>query len=134
MTGNIFDINNIFFTIGGQGISFLEFFAVLTGLSCVFLASRGKVANFWIGYLYNILLFMMFMQKNLYSSMLIQPISLIINLFGHYRWTHPRENEKDGKSLLKITLLTGRQRIIILCQVAILAFLWGLLLSKLNVY
>ena len=134
MTGNIFDINNIFFTIGGQGISFLEFFAVLTGLSCVFLASRGKVANFWIGYLYNILLFMMFMQKNLYSSMLIQPISLIINLFGHYRWTHPRENEKDGKSLLKITLLTGRQRIIILCQVAIFAFFWGLLLSKLNVY
>ncbi len=130
----MFSIDNILFTLGGQGISLLEFISVITGLSCVFLASRGKVANFWIGYLYNVLLFMMFMQKGLYSSMLLQPISLIINLFGHYRWTHPKDDEKDDKAQLKITLLTNRQRVMILFQVAVFAFLWGMLLSKLNVY
>ncbi len=128
----MFNIDNIFFTIGGQGISFLEFCSVITGLSCVFLATRGKVANFWIGYLYNILLFMMFMQKGLYSSMLLQPISLVINLFGHYRWTHPKDNEKDNKAQLKITLLTNRQRLMILCQVIVFALCWGFLLSNLS--
>ncbi len=130
----MFSIDNILFTIGGQGISLLEFVAVITGLSCVFLATRGKVANFWVGYIYNILLFLMFSQKHLYSSMLLQPISLIINFFGHYRWTHPKENEKDRKEQLKITLLTNRQRFMILIGIALFTFWWGMLLSKLNIY
>jgi nicotinamide mononucleotide transporter len=130
----MFSIDNIFFTIGGQSISWLEFCSVVAGLSCVFLATRGKVANFWIGYLYNILLFMMFSQKHLYSVMLLQPVSLLINLFGHYRWTHPKENEKDKKSELKITLLSGRQRAFIAAGVVILAFCWGFLISRLNIF
>jgi nicotinamide mononucleotide transporter len=130
----MFSIDNIFFTVGGQSISGLEFCSVVAGLSCVFLATRGKVANFWIGYLYNILLFMMFSQKHLYSVMLLQPVSLLINLFGHYRWTHPKENEKDKKSELKITLLSGRQRAFIAAGVVILAFCWGFLISRLNIF
>ena len=69
----MFSIDNIFFTLGGQSVSYLEMCSVVAGLSCVFLATRGKVANFWVGYLYNILLFMMFSQKHLYSVMLLQP-------------------------------------------------------------
>lgn len=130
----MFSIDNIFFTVGGQSISWLEFCSVVAGLSCVFLATRGKVANFWIGYLYSILLFMMFSQKHLYSVMLLQPVSLMINLFGHYRWTHPKENEKDKKSELKITLLSGRQRAFIAAGVIILAFCWGFIISRLNIY
>ena len=102
----MFSIDNVLFTLGGQGVSLLELLAVTAGLSCVFLATRGKVLNFWVGYLYNILLFFMFLQKHLYSSMLVQPISFIINFFGHYRWTHPAQNEKDRKEQLKITVLT----------------------------
>ncbi len=130
----MFSIDNIFFTVGGQNISWLEFCSVVAGLSCVFLATRGKVANFWIGYLYSILLFMMFSQKHLYSVMLLQPVSLMINLFGHYRWTHPKENEKDKKSELKITLLSNRQRIFIVLGVIVLAFCWGFIISRLNIY
>lgn len=127
-------IENIFFSIGGQGISFLEFFAVFAGLSCVFLATRGKVANFWVGYLYNILLFIMFMQKHLYSSMLLQPISLMINFYGHYRWTNPKEDEKDRKEQLKVTVLTNGMRVAYLCVIVLFTICWGFFLSKLNVY
>ena len=67
----MFQIDNIIFSLGGQGVSLLEFIAVLAGLSCVFLATRGRVLNFWIGYSYNILLFFVFLQKHLFSSMLI---------------------------------------------------------------
>ena len=130
----MFSIDNILFTLGTQNVSYLEFCSVVAGLSCVFLASRGKVANFWIGYIYNILLFMMFSQKHLYSVMLLQPVSLLINLFGHYRWTHPKDSEKDEKSQLKITLLNNRQRVLNVAIVAVLAILWGQLISRLNIF
>lgn len=129
----MFSIDNVIFSIAGQGVSLLELLAVIAGLSCVFLATRGKVLNFWMGYLYNILLFFMFMQKHLYSSMLIQPVSFVINFFGHYRWTHPGENEKDKKEQLKVSLLTNKQRIVLLGTVAVFTVCWGFFLSKLNI-
>lgn len=129
----MFSIDNVIFSIAGQGVSLLELLAVIAGLSCVFLATRGKVLNFWMGYLYNILLFFMFMQKHLYSSMLIQPVSFVINFFGHYRWTHPGENEKDKKEQLKVSLLTSKQRVVLLGIVAVFTVCWGFFLSKLNI-
>ena len=130
----MFSIDNILFTLGGQGVSLLELLSVTAGLSCVFLATRGKVLNFWVGYLYNILLFFMFLQKHLYSSMLVQPISFVINFFGHYRWTHPAQNEKDRKEQLKISILTNRERLGLLAVVAAFTVCWGFLLSKLNIW
>ena len=130
----MFSIDNILFTLGGQGVSLLELLAVSAVLSCVFLATRGKVLNFWVGYLYNILLFFMFLQKHLYSSMLVQPISFVINFFGHYRWTHPAQNEKDRKEQLKISILTNRERLGLLAVVAEFTVCWGFLLSKLNIW
>ncbi len=44
----LFNISNTLFTIGGQGVSLLELIAVLSGLTCVFMAVRGKVLNFWM--------------------------------------------------------------------------------------
>ena len=128
----MFSIENIFFSIAGQGVSYLEFFGVVAGLGCVFLATRGRVLNFWVGYLYNILLFLMFLQKHLYSSMLLQPVSFIINLFGHWRWTHPQKEEENSRKLLKVTLLTNRQRVIYLLAIAVFTLAWGFFLSKLN--
>ena len=109
MFENIFSINNILFSIGGQGVSLLEVISVISGLTCVYLATKAKVANFWVGYVYNILLFFLFYQKGLYSSMLVQPVSFAINFFGHYRWTHPRREEENNRHQLKISLLsTGK--------------------------
>lgn len=128
----MFSIDNILFVLGGQGVSLLELLAVMAGLTCVFLATRGRVLNFWVGYLYNILLFFMFLQKHLYSSMLVQPISFVINFFGHYRWTHPAQEEKDRKEQLKITVLTNRERIALIGIVVLFTICWGFLLSQLN--
>ena len=93
----LFSINNILFSIGGQGVSLIELISVVAGLTCVYLATRAKVSNFWVGYAYNILLFILFYQKGLYSSMLVQPVSFAINFYGHYRWTHPRTGEQYEK-------------------------------------
>ena len=77
-----FDIENIAFTLGGTGVSFLELIGVIAGLTCVVMAGRNSKYNFWVGYLYNILLFTLFWQRHLYSAMLLQPIAFGINAFG----------------------------------------------------
>jgi len=126
-----FSIDNILFTIGGQGVSFLETFSVASGLICVFLATRAKVANFWAGYLYNILLFLLFYQKGLYSSMLLQPVSIVINLYGHYRWTHPKRGEENENRQLRITLLSNVKRLSYVGAAFLFAAVWGVFMKLL---
>ena len=46
--------------MGGAGVSWLELIGVIAGLTCVVMAGRNNKYNFWVGYLYNILLFMLF--------------------------------------------------------------------------
>lgn len=104
------------------------------GLACVVLAGRNSKYNFWIGYVYTALLFLMFWNKHLYASLILQPISLGINILGHYRWTHPKKDEvssRDHKSL-KVSMLTWPQRAVAVISVFVLAVLWGKLLSLLG--
>ena len=130
---DFFSIENILFTIGKQQISWLEIFTTISGLACVFLASRGRSANFFIGYLYTMLLFLLFMQKHLYSSMLLQPVSLVLAIFGHYRWTHPKSNEEKNKQReLRVTMLSKNRRMFHIALVIIGGIAWGFVLSKLG--
>ena len=131
---SLFSVDHVLLRLDGREVSMLETLATLCGLTCVFLAMRAKVLNFWIGYIYNVLLFALFFQKGLYSSMLVQPISFAINAFGHYRWTHPRKEEENSKHQLKITLLTAQQRIYILLTVGVLIVLWGFVMSQLGTW
>ena len=131
---NWFSIDNVLFEFMGQKVSSLECMSTLTGLLCVFLAVKGKVFNFWVGYVYNILLFLMFWQLRLYSSMILQPISLVINFYGHYRWTHPKEDEKDEKSRLKVTVFNNGERAVVLAIILMFMFLWGYILSRVDIW
>jgi nicotinamide mononucleotide transporter len=129
---SLFSIDNILFTIGGQSVSLVETLSVATGLACVYLATRAKIANFWVGYIYNILLFILFYQKGLYSSMLVQPISFAINFFGHWRWTHPAKEEANSKRQLKITLLSVKERVFHTALMVLFMIVWGVVLTYLD--
>ena len=121
----MFSTDFILFSLGGIGVSLLELLSVLVGLTCVFLAGRARVANFWFGYVYAILLLVMFAQKHLYFSMALQPVSLVINFFGHYRWTHPRQGEANRENQLKITHLEKPLRVRYLLIVVLFALILG---------
>ena len=125
----IFSIDYTIFTLGGVGVSLLELVAVVFGLTNVYLAGRGKSINFWFGYIYAILLFVMFIQKHLYSSMLLQPISLAFTILGHYRWTHPSKDEENRKKELKVTLLNNKQRLMYVGGIVLFTALWGLFMQ-----
>jgi nicotinamide mononucleotide transporter len=103
------------------------------GLTCVFLAGRNSRYNFWVGYLYTAALFVMFLTKNLYANLLLQPISLSINILGHWRWTHPREGEQSSSdpTALKVSRLGTVERVLCVVSVLLVAGLWGWLLDTL---
>lgn len=125
-------INYTLFTIGGDTpVLLIDLLTSVVGLTCVFLAGRNSKYNFWVGYLYSLLLLLMFWNKNLYANLLLQPISLGINVLGHYRWTHPRKEEQSSEdsSALKVTMLGWKQRILAIASVFVIAAGWGWFIS-----
>ncbi|MGN1211673.1 MAG: nicotinamide riboside transporter PnuC [Candidatus Cryptobacteroides sp.] len=128
-------MNYILFTIGSDTpVLLIDLLTSVFGLTCVFLAGRNSKYNFYVGYVYTFLLFLMFWNKHLYASLILQPISLAINIIGHYRWTHPRKGEESSSdsSALKVGMLTWPQRALAVASVLILAALWGWLLDMLG--
>lgn len=128
-------LNYTLFTIGSDTpVLLIDLITSVFGLTCVFLAGRNSKYNFYVGYLYTALLFLLFYNKNLYANMILQPISLGINVYGHYRWTHPKAGEissSDNKSL-KVSMLNLKQRILAIALIFIFAGLWGWLLKMLG--
>ena len=109
-----------------------EIISAVLGLSCVFLAGRGKKANFYVGYIYNVFLFILFWRQNLYSAMILQPVAFAINAFGHWRWTHPREDEvssSDGKSL-KVSRMSLQGWAIAIGLIVVCGAGWALFLKE----
>ncbi|MBP5676599.1 MAG: nicotinamide mononucleotide transporter [Bacteroidales bacterium] len=111
----------------------LDVISAVLGLACVFLAGRNSKYNFWVGYLYTAALFLLFWNKNLYASLLLQPVSLAINVLGHWRWTHPKPQEQsaDDPKNLKVSMMGWPERILAIALVLIVAGLWGWLLDRL---
>lgn len=126
--------NIILFELGGKPVLLIDLLSAVFGLTTVFLAGRNSRYNFYVGYLYTALLFMMFWQKNLYANLILQPISLGINIMGQYRWSHPRKGEESvsDKGVLKVTMLNWRQRGYIVVLILALALAWGWLMSMMG--
>ncbi|MBO4567124.1 MAG: nicotinamide mononucleotide transporter [Bacteroidales bacterium] len=106
-------------------MSWVEIVSAVLGLSCVFLAGRGSKYNFWVGYVYNIFLFALFWHQHLYSAMLIQPVAFAINAYGHWRWTHPKEEEKNSAGELRIGKMKLWQWVNLFTVVVLVGALWA---------
>ena len=123
----------VIFELAGKPVLLMDLISSLLGLTCVFLAGRNSKYNFWVGYLYTLALFFLFWNRNLYASLLLQPLSLAINILGHYRWTHPRTGEQssEDKNKLKVSTLTPAGAVICVSGTMLVAGLWGFTLDRL---
>lgn len=126
-------IDTVIFELAGRPVLLIDLISSLLGLACVFLAGRNSKYNFWVGYLYTAALFLLFWNKNLYANLLLQPVSLAINIMGHYRWTHPKAGEQSSQdaSALKVSKLSPSAAIICVAGTMLVAGLWGFTLDKL---
>ena len=120
-------LDTVIFELAGRPVLLLD----LICSTCVFLAGRNSKYNFWVGYLYTAALFLLFMHRNLYASLLLQPVSLVINMLGHYRWTHPKPEETSDGKTLNVSSLNWMWRIYCVVGVLVVAGLWGWSLDRL---
>lgn len=123
----------VIFELAGRPVLLIDLVSSILGLTCVFLAGRNSKYNFWVGYLYTAALFFLFWNRNLYASLLLQPISLAINIMGHYRWTHPKAEEASAQdaNALKVSMLTWTERAYAVIVLVVVASLWGWTLDHL---
>ena len=123
----------VVFSLAGRPVLLLDLVCSVLGLVTVFLAGRNSKYNFLTGYLYTAALFFLFWSRNLYASLLLQPVALTINIIGHYRWTHPRpgEHSSEHHGNLKVTMLSWTERLLSLVGVLVVAGLWGWTLDSL---
>ena len=109
-----------------------DIISAVLGLTTVVLAGRNSKYNFWVGYVYNVFLFLLFWQQHLVAAMVLQPVAFVINMYGHWRWTHPKEEETsaaDGKSL-KVSSLSAKNWAVAFIGVAFLGAVWAIVLQK----
>ena len=125
-------VNTVLFELGGRPVLLIDLLSAAVGLTVVFLAGRNNKYNFYVGYLYTALLFIMFWQKHLYANLILQPISLGINILGQYRWSHPRKGEETSSGDLKVTMLSWPWRAGVVALVLTLALAWGWVMSQLG--
>ncbi len=125
-------INIILFELGGKPVMLIDLLSAVFGLTTVFLAGRNSKYNFYVGYMYTALLFFMFWQKNLYANLILQPISLGINIMGQYRWSHPKKNEESSEKSgeLKVSMLSWPQRGMTAAFGLLMAFVWGWIMNS----
>ena len=116
-------------------MTWIEIISAVLGLTCVFLAGRNSKYNFWVGYAYNVFLFILFWRQHLYSAMLLQPVSFAINAFGHWRWTHPKAEERSAadESRLKVGRITKEQWPGLILIVCVFGAAWAMCLDWLPV-
>lgn len=127
-------LNYILFELGGRPVLLIDLLTSVFGLVTVFLAGRNSRYNFYVGYIYTALLFLMFWNRHLYANLILQPISLGINIMGQYRWSHPKKGEESTRNNgeLKVTMLSWMQRGLVVVLVLVLALGWGWLMSMMG--
>ncbi len=127
-----FDIDNIFFTLLGYPVSYLEFFGLLSGVAAVVLSSFANVWYWPLGIINVVLSFFLFFQVQLYPDMMLQAFYFITNIIGWWRWTHPKSFEEDRKKELKITWLTRTEVLWVGVTGAVGTVLFGLIARNLH--
>lgn len=104
-----FSIEEIFFTLLGYPLSYLEFFGTLTGVVAVALSARAKIWSWPVGIVNVVLSFFLFYQVQLYPDMALQIFFLITNVVGWWRWAHPRPGQEDRNRELKVSHMTSSE-------------------------
>lgn len=126
------DIDQVWFTIWGYPMSYLEFTGTVAGLVAVYLASRAHIWSWPIGLINVTLFFFLFYQVQLYSDMFLQVFFFVTNLMGWWRWLHPRPGEEDRRRQLRVSFMPLRKLFILLCMGLLATVLFGAMASRLH--
>jgi len=90
-----------------QGFSALEFAGLVFGVINVLLLIKEDIRNWIFGILYILVSFVIFWQSRLYGDFILHILFLVLNIYGWYNWTKPKETET-----LLVTTQTSLSRLV----------------------
>jgi nicotinamide mononucleotide transporter len=129
---DFFDAHSIFFTALEYKMSYLEFFAVITGIISVVLSAKASIWSWPAGIVNVFLSAFLYYQNQLYPDMFLMVFFFITNIMGWWRWANPKPEEEDKNKELKISFMPLRQFLILLAIGAVGTLLMGTLASQLH--
>lgn len=106
--------------------SVLEWFGVVTGLLCVWLASKNNILNWPIACISVIIYIYIFFHAKLYADAGLQIYFLGMNIYGWYFWSRRKESQTEQP----ITGLRQLELIVSIIAIALFTWLLGTLLFK----
>lgn len=123
-------MEEILFNIWQQfkSIEFIEWFGVITGAICVYLAAKENILNWPIAMLSVITYIYIFYNAKLYGDTVLQFYFLGTSIYGWYYWTFG--STKSLKSERAITNLSSNEWRIFTGILPILCFFLGFLLDR----
>ena len=123
----LFDVREIFFTVLGHGVSYVEFIGTVLGLISVFLASRANIFTWPTGIANAIFFLVIFYQIHLYSDMFLQMYFCCMGVYGWFSWKNKAEHHHS-----EIQTLTKRQRLWIGVLITLVVVVVGTLISQIH--
>ncbi|RZL39105.1 MAG: nicotinamide riboside transporter PnuC [Pedobacter sp.] len=101
--------------------STLEWFGVLTGILCVWLAAKNNIWNWPFAIVSVVIYIFIFFESRLYADMGLQVYFLAMNLYGWYFWSKNKNNPEASRP---ISSITGKE--IIISTFGVIIFTAGL--------
>lgn len=105
----IFDAHTEFFNLLGYSMSYVEFFAVISGLIAVWLSAKANIWSWPVGIINVILAFFLYYQVQLYPDMFLQIFFFVTNIIGWWRWANPKPGEENRKKELRVSYMKKTQ-------------------------
>ncbi|RZL22623.1 MAG: nicotinamide riboside transporter PnuC [Pedobacter sp.] len=101
--------------------STLEWFGVVTGILCVWLAAKNNIWNWPFAIVSVVIYIFIFFESRLYADMGLQVYFLAMNLYGWYFWSKNKNNPEASRP---ISSITGKE--IIISTFGVIIFTAGL--------
>ena len=111
-----------------KAIGFVEWFGVITGALCVYLAAKENILNWPVAMLSVITYIYIFYNAKLYGDTVLQFYFLGTSIYGWYYWTFG--SIKSLKSERPVTSLSAKEWGIFIGILPVLSFLIGFLLDR----
>ena len=90
------DLVNIFI----ESSTLLEIIAVISGIICVVLQAREKIAAWAFGILSVSISCFIFYHSKLYSDLLLHIVYIFLNIYGWYNWSRRRVDDSNSPILI----------------------------------
>lgn len=109
---SFFSIDNVFFSVLGYPMSYLEFVGTILNIASVWLVARKHVLNWPVGIVAVVLFGALFFQIRLYSDFAEQIYYLVSGFYGWWVWTKAGKDGMDSAGTTLIRNGTLKERVL----------------------